>query len=104
MKKSINYHNTTNQSSGYVKTRKKKNKSQEDLVYELFIQHKKLTASAVHALFPKNVPLTSVRRAISNLQYEEKLIKLEETITGIYDAPEHYYQLNNVNNNQTKLF
>jgi Fic family protein len=93
MKVSNSYHNTTNQTKDYVEKRTKKNKSQEQLVLEIFEQYKKLTASQVYAIFPKNVPLTSIRRAISNLQYEQKLEKLEETITGIYDAPEHFYKL-----------
>ena len=43
--------------------------------------------------FPNQVPITSIRRAMSNLQQEEKLVKTTDTKTGIYGAPEHYYRI-----------
>jgi hypothetical protein len=93
MKNSNTYFNTTNQDIDYVNKRKAKNKTQEFLVYDLFKNHKTLTASEVLHKFPKQVPITSVRRAMSNLQQEEKLVKTTDTKTGIYGAPEHYYTI-----------
>lgn len=93
MKNSNTYFNTTNQDIDYVNKRKAKNKTQEVLVYDLFKSHPTLTASEVLYKFPKQVPITSIRRAISNLQQEEKLVKTTDTKTGIYGAPEHYYTI-----------
>lgn len=85
------YHNTTNQNTEFVLSAKKKNKSQEEIVFGIFLKYKKLSASEVLEHYPSNVPLTSIRRAISNIQYQGKLRKLAETKIGLYDAPEHYY-------------
>lgn len=99
MKNSNTYFNTTDQDINYVNKRKAKNKTQEVLVYDLFKSHTTLTASEVLTasetlnLFSNKVPITSIRRAISNLQKEEKLVKTTDTKTGIYGAPEHYYTI-----------
>jgi hypothetical protein len=99
MKNSNTYFNTTDQNIDYVNKRKAKNKTQEVLVYDLFKSMTTLTASEVLTasetlnLFSNKVPITSIRRAISNLQKEEKLVKTTDTKTGIYGAPEHYYTI-----------
>ena len=88
------YFNTTSQSSEYVKEKASKNKTQEEIVLGIFKEHKNLSASQVFSMYPKIVPLTSIRRAISNLTFVDKLKKLTETRIGMYDAPEHLYSLN----------
>ena len=93
MDRSKTYFNTTSQSSQYVKKRVAKNKTQEEIVLGIFEEHKKLSASQVLSLYPKNIPLTSIRRAISNLKFGDKLEKLAETRNGIYNAPEHLFRL-----------
>lgn len=99
MKNSNPYFNTTDQDIDYVNKRKAKNKTQEVLVYDLFKSMTTLTASEVLTasetlnLFSNKVPITSIRRAISNLQKEQKLVKTKDTKTGIYGAPEHYYTI-----------
>ena len=99
MKNSNTYFNTTDQDIDYVNKRKAKNKTQEVLVYDLFKSMTTLTASEVLTasetlnLFSNKVPITSIRRAISNLQKEQKLVKTKDTKTGIYGAPEHYYTI-----------
>lgn len=85
------FHNTTNQNPEFVLSAKKKNKTQEEIVFDIFLKYKKLSASEVLEHYPSNVPLTSVRRAISNISYEGKLRKLAETKIGLYGAPEHFY-------------
>ena len=100
MKNSNTYFNTTDQDIDYVNKRKAKNRTQEGIVHDLFKSMTTLTASEVLTasetlnLFSNKVPITSIRRAISNLQKEEKLVKTTDTKTGIYGAPEHYYTIN----------
>jgi len=48
-------------------------------------------------------PLTSVRRAITNLQKQGKLIKTEETKVGLYGRPEYKWRLA-VSSRQGELF
>tara|TARA_R100001244_G_scaffold14940_1_gene16505 strand:+ start:199 stop:570 length:372 start_codon:yes stop_codon:yes gene_type:complete len=88
--KTNHYHNSTGQNKDYVEKRKEDCKTQEEFIYNLFRAHKKMTASEVWNKF-REVPLTSIRRALSNLSREGLLQKLEETKTGLYGAPEHYY-------------
>ena len=99
MKNSNTYFNTTDQDIDYVNKRKAKNRTQEGIVHDLFKSMTTLTASEVLTasetlnLFSNKVPITSIRRAISNLQKEQKLVKTTDTKTGIYGAPEHYYTI-----------
>lgn len=74
--------------------------NQESKVKIIFNFHGKLTASEVHSYFPKNVPLTSIRRAISDLKEQKFLSKTEVTKDGLFGMPEHIYQMND----QLKLF
>ena len=101
---SISYHNTTSQDSDFVVKSRIKNKTQEEIVFEIFKRFKKLSASEVLEEFPKNVPLTSIRRAMSNLQYENKLRKLSEKREGLYGAPEHYYAVVKPEDKQYEMF
>ena len=68
-------------------------KVQQEVVRQIFLKHKKLTASECHCAFPKNVPLTSIRRAISDLKSEGILIKTDLLKEGLYGSPEHIYSL-----------
>lgn len=58
---------------------------------------KKLTASQLHEIYidlhNKRTPLTSIRRALSNLKNEEVIHKLDEQRIGDYGMPEHFYSL-----------
>lgn len=96
------FFNTNNSPS--VIANKKKNKSQEAIILPFFQIHKKLTASEVLAMYPGNVPITSIRRAISNLQYGNKITKTKETKIGLYDANEHFYIISNFEDRQLDLF
>lgn len=92
MDQSQHYHNTTQQPKNFVVEETKKAISQEEKVLELFKVHKKLSASQVFNNF-YNTPITSIRRAISNLSFENKLQKLHETKIGLYGKPEHFYKI-----------
>jgi predicted transcriptional regulator len=91
--KSKTYHNTTNQNGTFVKIEINRFKNQENEVMSILIQHKQLTASEVWKWFSKDVPLTSIRRALSNLAYDKHITKTEDTKIGLYGKPEHYYEV-----------
>ena len=70
--------------------------AQEEHVYRAYKNHKKLTPSeAWDWLYPniKLTPLTSIRRAISNLTAKGALEKTKEQKTGIYGKPEYYWKI-----------
>ena len=75
--------------------------TQEEKIHNLFksmplVNGKGLTPSQVLIKTPGlgKIPLTSVRRAMSNLTRDTRLIKTDETIEGPYGMPEHVWILN----------
>ena len=99
-----NYFNTTNQDTVFVEKAKTKNKTQEEIVFEIFKRFKKLSASEVLDLYPGNIPLTSIRRAISNLKFSGKLVITEDTQIGLYGKPEKKYQVAKIEDKQYNMF
>ena len=106
--KTKHYFNTTNQDADFVSMEIEKCKSQEEIIFDIFSDGKQYSASdvwekyfeiKVHSETP--TPITSIRRAITNLTYVGKLVKLNETKIGMYGKPEHYYE---VRDKQTQLF
>lgn len=88
------YYNTNSLSGDPLKVAGKKTLRQEDLVKEIFIKfRRKFTASDIAKRFPKNVPITSVRRAMTNLKNEGFLERLDKVKEGVYGSPEHYYEI-----------
>ena len=105
------YHNTTNESSAQVDMFNNKADRQEIVIMELFRRHLKMTASECFKLYPdRTVPITSIRRAISNLTRMGKVRKLDgsqdqlpdeeidenkvEKRMGIYGRKEYVYEIN----------
>ena len=98
MKKSNTYHNTTNQDKEFVNDAIRSCKNQEEKVIVILSIKRKASASEIWSFFSKvyldNTPLTSIRRALSNLTHEGKLTKEDKTKIGLYGRPECYYTLN----------
>ena len=68
---------------------------QEEFITEIFKanKNKPISPSQVHKVygkdFSKNVPLTSIRRAITNLTSKGTLRKTGIMVTGIFGKPEY---------------
>ena len=90
-----NFKNTTGENGEKLLEFNDKAKKQEIRVLELFKKCPKLSPSEVYNDYPiQRTPLTSIRRAISNLKNQGILQKLKEKKDGLYGRPEYYYQLN----------
>ena len=92
-----NYHNTTKVEGGQLSLFEGKASRQADVILEMFHKRFKLTASEVFLQYPeKNTPITSIRRAITNLVRDGKLEKLDgekaEFKIGMYGRREYVYQ------------
>jgi len=100
------YYNTTQESKEYVTKRKEKNLTQDEIIFAIFQKYRKLTASDVLGYYPnENVPLTSIRRSCTVLSKDCKLIKTNDKKIGLFNAPEKYYELAIVTeNNQYLMF
>ena len=88
------YYNTNKTDNQQVKSFSSKAKSQEHIIYKLFV-------TANQPISPSNIfkslnfiwPITSIRRAITNLATENKIIKTSDTVKGMYGKKEHLWSL-----------
>ena len=89
------YYNTNHLKGETLERAIESNLTQEEkIVYIFSIQKKPMSASMVYHYFnDTRVPLTSVRRAMTNLMNQSRLRKSEKMVTGIYGKPEHLYFL-----------
>jgi response regulator of citrate/malate metabolism len=88
------YYNTTNQSGDTLKEYKRKALTQEEEIFH-YLSRYGLTFSASEiqdSLFKnRNVPITSIRRALTNLYHDLEIKKVGQ-IKGKYGRPENTYK------------
>lgn len=97
------YHNTTDSSGADLLDYRSKARSQDEIVLDYLtrnkIWRKGMTASEVHKALienryiKSNVPITSIRRALTNLVTSNKLIKTDKQWPGPMGRPEFIYAL-----------
>ena len=95
---SYSYFNTTESSGPVLDKYESKAKTQDELILLYFKRtHRNLTPSeleiAMEILHNKHWPITSIRRALSNLTKRKLLQKLETQRDGPYGRPEHCWAL-----------
>ena len=105
----MSYYNTTSEKGQKLKRSHKKARSQEQLIYSFFLTHgKPLSPSMVIDKLNLTCPITSVRRALSNLTSDNKLFKTDIYVNGVYGKKEHLWRLktekDNIDPDQFKLF
>ena len=88
--------------------RKAKSQQEKILIYFKSLPGRGLAPHQVKAaLFSEKTPITSVRRAITNLEQDGYLIKTDRMIEGDFGAPVHTWALRDpdpVAGEQIKLF
>ena len=101
----VSYYNTNNEGSKALESSEKKAKSQEEIILEIFRSKQKLSASQTWAIYDSSgmTPITSIRRAITNLCKNSKLVKTADTINGLYGKQEHIYKLHEIDNSKAQL-
>jgi hypothetical protein len=87
------YHNTNGETGQEFKASNIKAVKQEDLILNLFKAAGSMSPSEVHTILAINSPLTSIRRAISNLTYAGKLEKTPNQRKGMYGKSEYIWKL-----------
>lgn len=90
------FHNSLHLDDNLVRQFEQNNKTQEDFIYAIFLQHKALTKSDLVMVFQKiNKPIAevSISRSLTNLQTEGKIEKTDKKIMGIYGVPNSIYRL-----------
>lgn len=91
----MGFFNTTKTKGPLLKQFQQKTETQETIVLNIYRSQKKgLTPSEVYKNYPDRItPLTSIRRAITNLMNNRKLVKTGIQREGIYGRPEHEYRI-----------
>ena len=81
-------------------------KRQEDKILRFFYENagKGFTPFDVQKRMNLNAPITSVRRAITNLTRDEYLVKMEVKKSGPYGVANHYWKLDPELETQLTLF
>lgn len=89
------FHNTVKLSGSGLVHAKSRAMTQESLILAWFKLHPglPLTPEQASVALPARVPLTSVRRAISDLTHAGKLRKTTRMTEGKYGLPIHYWEL-----------
>lgn len=98
------YYNTNNENGSQLLKSIQKGLTQEHIIIDIFKKplikdkngnHQGYSASQIHKIFGDDkVPLTSIRRAMSNLCYEENFLKItDKMVMGIYGKKEHIYKI-----------
>ena len=89
------YYNTNGEKGPDLAKSEEKAQTQEDILMGIFKNKRDLSASQAFKLFPNgNTPITSIRRAITNLTNQGKLIKTQDLRPGLYGKDEHVYKVN----------
>ena len=90
----MSYYNTTKIKGDSLKTSQKKAESQESLIYNFFLDYKEpLSPSMILYKLGLNCPITSIRRAVTNLTLDKKIVKTSRTVKGVYGKPEHLWKV-----------
>jgi predicted ArsR family transcriptional regulator len=95
----MTYFNTTHRAGKELAEYKEKATSQEELILRYFLSRPKQFATPSKVLrrcficHGQNVPITSVRRAMTNLTKSGDLVKTEHTMIGVFGRPEYFWQL-----------
>ena len=100
----MNYYNTTKQKANNLKDWELKALSQESLIRKFMELNKDLSFTPFEiqeAFLEEDViwPITSVRRALTNLTKDNVLIKTDELVPADYGRPNYKWQWRN---NDTK--
>lgn len=85
------YHNTNHESGETLDQSNKKAQKQDELILKFFQENRGelFTPCQVHAEIGLNAPLTSIRRAITNLTDAGKLVKAGIQRKGLYGKMAH---------------
>ena len=90
----MTYYNTNKESGTVLGKSEEKAGTQEEIIYRHFLRYPKMVfgASQLRAILPAS-PITSIRRALTNLTAAGKLTKTETMTLGDYGKKEHCWTL-----------
>ena len=91
------YYNTTNETAETLKQLVERNGNQTDRVLLIMLNNRSLSASQCHEKYLNEykqlVPLTSIRRALTDLMNEGFVIKTSKKRIGLFGKNEYIYKI-----------
>lgn len=87
------YFNTTNETGSTLKAYNAKAAEQEDAILWIMQELRGASPSQVHAALGTKAPLTSIRRAMTNLTDAGKLVKMDQKVIGAFGRREHLWRV-----------
>jgi hypothetical protein len=88
------FYNTNQEDFGEESESLRKVVKQEAVIFGLFKSARTpMSPSMVYKALGEKWPITSIRRAITDLTDEGKIVKTQKTIKGIYGKKEHLWEL-----------
>jgi len=93
MQQQLDFYNTNKTAVAELPKRRGNAMSQQDALLDIFktYPNSKFTPSRLQTAYFRFWPITSIRRAITNLTRNGYLTKLNETVKGPYGANEHQW-------------
>ena len=90
----MSYYNTNKESGAALQNSNENARTQEQRIYGFFLMYgQPLSPSMVLEKLKLDCPITSVRRAMTNLTNDEKIIKTDVMVKGLYGKNEHLWRL-----------
>ena len=90
----MSYYNTTNEKGDDLKKSHEKSRTQEEKIYSFFLTYGlPLSPSMILDKLNLECPITSVRRAVTNLTLDNKILKTDDYVNGLYGKKEHLWRL-----------
>ena len=91
------YYNTTRLNGDELKKATMEAVTQEDTILQWYTERRRLSLGEVFTMADMvgyDWPITSVRRAITNLTNRGLLVKTDEQVEGLYGRPEYVWCIN----------
>ena len=99
------FYQTIDQPGSALKESHRKTRKQEELILDLFVKRNRpLSPSMVLSQSGLNCPITSIRRAMTDLCKAGRIVKTDRQIKGIYGKAEHLWELPLLEPKQVSLF
>lgn len=87
------FYNTNKESLDEFFESSKQAVKQEVVILKVMQRGEPMSPSMVHDFLDQKWPITSIRRAMTNLTDDGKIVKTQKTVKGVYGKNEHLWAL-----------
>lgn len=87
------FYNTNKESLDEFLESSKQAVKQETVIFKIMQRGQPMSPSMVYEFLDQKWPITSIRRAMTNLTDDGKIVKTQETVKGSYGKNEHLWAM-----------